>query len=291
MNKYLSSSNQFDQQRSTLSSSIPSVSSQHLPHGQTPFAFSLPSPKKTSLISSLCFWQYFTPPAQSSSKPFQKPSPTKPFPTPHTWFQSKKVHPSFPSPSTPAPPSPVTLADLTQDSHVIRQKILLDIPLEFLSKTLLILYGPPRSSVCQELASFLANKFQFVILESAHYHPFASSHVPPPHPPPLDAQAHCAISQDQPLEQFESRIKQEDCAKGFIFLNFPQTALDLNLLQSLTPDFRKVVLLIDQDFTVSSSLSPPLSLPLLSFPLLLPLLLTLPLSPSRPILSLPPSLN
>ena len=310
MYKYLLNNNQNDQ-RSTISSSYPSASSPSSPNSPISFPAALPSPTKPISI-----WNYFTrhsssSPAQPSPKPLQKTSsPTRPSPTPRSWFPTKRVHPivtpppvsSSPQPSsTPAasaitasPPFTVALSELTQDSHALRNKILLDIPLEFLTNTILILYGPPRSSLGEEIALYLAQKFQYVILNPADYHPFTphspSLSNPPHHPAPNSTDpspkstdpSKCSVSYnstttttaaaggttaaaaDDRRESFRSRIQEKDCAKGFIFLNFPQSVVDFNFLQDLTPNYRKVVLVIDQDFTVTPP--PPPSSPVLTNP-------------------------
>jgi hypothetical protein len=120
------------------------------------------------------------------------------------------------------------MKDIHQDTKLIRMKILLDIKLEFLYPTILIIYGPPLSH-CDDLAIYLSHKLQFPI--------FSSFDV---------------INR---TDFFQLRIQSSDCLKGFILINFPHTIYEGDLLNHLIKGYKQIVLHIETDFTVKFSLS------------------------------------
>jgi hypothetical protein len=127
---------------------------------------------------------------------------------------------------TPSPNSTLLSNPLTnfiqQETHHIRVKILHDIPLSFTHPTIILLYGPPLSN-CNALGSYIASKFNFCYFS------------------PSDQLNH---------EELLERIEEEDCQKGFLLINLPQSVMDGEEFNLRTKHFKKVVLLLEQDFTV-----------------------------------------
>lgn len=120
-----------------------------------------------------------------------------------------------------------SLSDLIQkDTHVIRCKILNDIPLSFLHPTIILLYGPPLS-YCDELGYFIASKCQMTLFNARDF-----------------------VTFEEMYHELSRRIQKDDCQIGFILVNFPKSISEGEKFNNRTRRFKKVVLLLEQDFTV-----------------------------------------
>jgi hypothetical protein len=159
---------------------------------------------------------------------------SSPLPKIHQQKKKKNKNQSHPHPSDHllTLPSDNLLSHLIQqESHLIRCKILHDIPLQFLQKTIIILYGPPLSH-CEELGSYLAKKFKF---------PF-----------------HSSLSDSSPSGSMVSSSglrlgSGEDDHDGCLLINCPRSVDEGESFNNKTKEYKKVVLLIEQDFTVDLS--------------------------------------
>lgn len=147
---------------------------------------------------------------------------------------------------------------IQQETHHIRCKILNDIPLSFIHPTIILLYGPPLSD-CHSLGLHISQKFNFPIF--------------PTHKQEQQEQEAVVVAvaeaEEAMNEDFYQRIQSSDCLNGFLLINLPQTISQGEEFNLQTKQFKKVVLLIEQDFTVSSSDIPPFSISSPSFPFLL----------------------
>jgi hypothetical protein len=194
----------------------------------------------------------------AASSPSPSPSPTTTIKNNHLHFPHHKhrTHlkkasslpssaPSQVPPSTAVAPAAAAASlpsnSLTnfiqQETHHIRCKILNDIPLSFTHPTIIILYGPPLSN-CHALGSFIISKFSFPSFSSDD-------------------------EMEMNREEFFERIQSKDCEKGFLLINLPKTVTEGEEFNLVTKQFKKVVLLLEQDFTVRllSSLPPLPPLP------------------------------
>ena len=198
---------------------------------------------------------------------------------------------------------------LSMETSEIRMKILMDIPLQFQYKTVIIIYSPPLSYLNQ-LGDYLSIKCHFPLfnlkenekeINNYYFNHFNQNKEDEEEEnensqtislsnslnntwnndlkennSQINEENHQKkkklstfqtnfntnanyhhlnefINEENELikEKFLERINQKDCENGFILLNYPQTVSEGESLNNLTKSYKKIVIHIEQDFTVS----------------------------------------
>jgi hypothetical protein len=112
---------------------------------------------------------------------------------------------------------------IRKDTNHLRLKILMDIPLYFLQKTIVIIYSP-LLSMSDTLVKYVGYKLNFPIIYPLQYE--SSSHM-------------------------YYQIFQKSLTSGCLYHNYPTTASEIDQFNKETWAYRKVVLVFEYDMMVS----------------------------------------
>jgi hypothetical protein len=121
---------------------------------------------------------------------------------------------------------------------LLRVKILNDLTLHFVEKTIVILYAPPKFSL-REAGEYTSKKvaLPLVDLQEILVHNFDESN---------------SSSKENLQSVFEYRVSDaKDLEKGFVILNYPATARQLRDMKELLPSFVIEPIFLDLDSDVS----------------------------------------